>query len=207
MKYKISKIEIIWAVLSFPLFLFILTTVLSGAGNISYQGFAYDREGNLYLGRKYRIDVFAPNGEMAHSIPVESNMSYDFTLKDETVIVHAGSFLYWIDLSGTVLTKKQETREGWEIVPPNQENIFISDDGIKYTMEYSGFFSSSIYRWDGDQKTKIFTMPWFDYLTRLITVFTFGGMIVMVFYCLNKANKLGLVSSPFDFFQNQHKLR
>ena len=124
MKYKISKIEIIWAVLSFPLFLFILTTVLSGAGNISYQGFAYDREGNLYLGRKYRI-------EMAHSIPVESNMSYDFTLKDETVIVHAGSFLYWIDLSGNVLTKKQETREGWEIVPPNQENIFISDDGIK----------------------------------------------------------------------------
>ena len=34
MKYKISKIEIIWAVLSFPLFLFILTTVLSGAGNM-----------------------------------------------------------------------------------------------------------------------------------------------------------------------------
>lgn len=136
MKYKISKIEIIWAVLSFPLFLFILTTVLSGAGNISYQGFAYDREGNLYLGRKYRIDVFAPNGEMAHSIPVESNMSYDFTLKDETVIVHAGSFLYWIDLSGN-------GGHGWTVQYPDGSHWHAYPEGGKreHFSSYAGIGS------------------------------------------------------------------
>jgi len=207
MKCKFSRVEIVWIILSLPLFLFIVIASLSGAGTISYQGFAYDQEGNLYLGKTSKIDVFSPGGEMIHSIKVASTMSYDFTIKEETIIVHAGAHLFWIDLEGKELKKELNSKRRWEVVPPNRENIFISDDGTKYTMEYSGFFCSSIYRWNGSQKTELFKMPWFDYLTRLITIFTFSGLIIMVFYCLRKANKLGIVRHPFESFQDSHKLR
>lgn len=206
MKYKLSKIEIVAIVLAFPLFLFLVTTLLSGIGTVTYNGFAFDREGNLYLGRKYRIDVLNIDGEVINSINARATMRYDFTISDETIIVCAGTSLFWMDLQGTPLKEELQSRRWKQIIPPGEENIFVDDNGTKYTMGYSGFLRSTIYRWDGDQKTEVCKTPLIDYITRLVLLFAVCGYLFMLPYCFNKANKCGLLRTPFNLYGDPHKL-
>ena len=189
--YKISGKMVFLFVSFFFLVLYLICTVLTGFATISYNGFAFDRDGNLYLGKRDRVEVSDPEGHVIRTFRAMANLNFNFTISDDIIIMSAGDDLYWMDLSGNILEEELRSDRWQEFLPRGSENFFVDKDGTTYTMEPSGFFRTSIFRWDGEQKVEVFKMPLFDYITRLLFVVTVIDMFLLVGFVLGRENEMG----------------
>lgn len=183
-----------------------MCTTFSGLATISYNGFAYDREGNLYLGKSDRVEVMDTEGTVIRTFKAKANLNFDFTISNDEIIMVAGNDLYWMDLSGNVIEEELHSKRWQEFLPRGSENIFVDEDGTTYTMEYSGFLRTSIFRWDGDQKVEVFKMPLFDYISRLLTVAAVIDTVLLVGLTLGRENELGHMDDRLPSFLDPHKL-
>lgn len=197
-KSKISKFQIIGIILLNLMVLLNMFTILPGIITISYNGFAVDQDGCLYLGKRNRIEVMDSKGALLRTIPAKSTLNYDFTILDNEIVLRVGSNLYWLDLSGNVLKEELRSERWKEIIPPNNDDIFVDANGTKYTMEYSGFLRTSIFKWNGDEKMEIFKMPLFDYSMRLVLIFTVLGIMLMGGYSLGRLNTQGFFKGKLN---------
>lgn len=197
-KAKISKFQIIGIVLLNLMVLLNMFTILPGIVTISYNGFAVDQDGCLYLGKRNRIEVMDSKGALLRTIPAKPTLNYDFTILNNEIVLRVGSTLYWMDLSGNVLKEELKSERWKEIIPPNNDGIFVDANGTKYTMEYSGFLRTSIFKWNGDEKIEIFKMPLFDYSMRLVLIFTVLGIVLMGGYTLGRLNTQGFFKGKLN---------
>lgn len=197
-KAKISKFQIIGIVLLNLMVLLNMFTILPGIVTISYNGFAVDQDGCLYLGKRNRIEVMDSKGALLRTIPAKPTLNYDFTILNNEIVLRVGSNLYWLDLSGNVLKEELRSERWKEIIPPNNDGIFVDTSGTRYTMEYSGFLRTSIFKWNGDEKIEIFKMPLFDYSMRLVLIFTVLGIVLMGGYTLGRLNTQGFFKGKLN---------
>ncbi|MCH5353311.1 MAG: hypothetical protein J1E06_07590 [Acutalibacter sp.] len=205
-EHKFSKVHIAVFILFFPLVLFAGCVNLSGLATLSYNGFAYDKEGNLYLGKSRRVEVIDTEGNVIRTFNAEGTISYNFTISNDEIIMVAGTTLYWMDLSGNILETEVHSERWQEFLPRGSENSFVDEDGTTYTMEYSGFLRTSIFRWDGGKKTEVFKMPLFDYISRLLTVVAVIDTLLLVGLTLGRENELGHMDDRLPSFLDPHKL-
>lgn len=182
------KLQIISIIILFPLFLLILCTILPGVASITYNGFALDAESNLYLGKKGRVEVIDAEGTVIRTFHAKSFMHFDFTILDDEIVMRVGTNLFWMDLQGNVIKEELKSERWKEILPPGGETVFVDENGTKYTMEYSGFLRTSIFKWDGDRKEEIFKMPLFDYLMRLVLIITVIDIVIVACSSLGRLN-------------------
>lgn len=197
-KSKILKIQIVGIVLLTLMILLIMFTILPGIVTISYNGFAVDQDGYLYLGKKDRIEVIDSEGNLLRTIRAKSNMNFDFSIHENEIVMRAGSDLYWLDLQGNLLRQELKSKRWMEVLPPENKNLFVDASGTKYTMEYSGFLRTSIFKWNGDEKMEIFKMPLFDYSMRLVLIFTVVGVALMAGYTLGRLNTQGFFKGKLN---------
>lgn len=161
----------------------------------SYEGFAVDREENIYIGRYTHIYVISPEGEVLRMIDARTNRGYKFTIKKNTIFILASTSLYKLDLFGEEL---EEPVDYYSLETGQKPSFsyrrFISDDGTKYIMR-SPLFRTTIYRLSDSGAEPVFQMPPVEYAARLIliissTCWVIGGAIQLVRVVQNKKKTL-----------------
>ena len=204
--YKISGIRVFLFVFFFFSMLFLGCSILAGFITLSYNGFAYDKEGNLYLGKSGRVEVTDTEGTVIRTFRAKGTINFNFTISGDEIIMVARNDLYWMDLSGNVLEEELNSKRWQEFFPRGSETIFVDEDGTTYTMELSGFFRTCIFKWNGDQKEVVFKMPLLDYFGRLMFVVTCFGFIVVVSNALELVGEYEPVVQTVHSRWDSHKL-
>lgn len=166
-------------VLSYLFFAMVLAGILlisTGTSCVNYTGFAVDKEGNLYLGRKGEISVVSPKGSFLRSISARTGRGYRFTLSDDMLLVDTGDRYYKMDLLGNVL---EEGADAAAIRLQNRNRIFTAADGNVYQMKLVFPWKTQILKVDGEQETVIFQNTIADYGAGLLVMIGFVGMLAL----------------------------
>lgn len=166
-------------VLSYLFFAMVLSGILlisTGTSCVNYTGFAVDKEGNLYLGRKGEISVMSPEGGLLRSISARTGRGYRFTLSDDMLLVDTGDHYYKMDLLGNVL---EEGADAAAIRLQNRNRIFTAADGSVYQMKLVFPWKTQILKVDGEQETVIFQNTIADYGAGLLVMIGFVGMLAL----------------------------
>lgn len=166
-------------VLSYLFFAMVLAGILlisTGTSCVNYTGFAVDKEGNLYLGRKGEISVVSPEGGFLRSISARTGRGYRFTLSDDMLLVDTGDHYYKMDLLGNVL---EEGADAAAIRLQNRNRIFTAADGSVYQMKLVFPWKTQILKVDAEQETVIFQNTIADYGAGLLVMIGFVGMLAL----------------------------
>ena len=162
--------------------------VFSGHVCISYNGFAVDKEENLYVGMPSSIKVYSSEGDVLRSFSPKTSRGYSFTIKDgEVVLINTGDKLYTLDLYGNILSVvKCSNSEN------TNSNKFISKLGNEYVV-HNYMFRTSVSILDNGCERIVFKMPIQDYIVKLLDTISditlFLSVCVLVFKYKCKGNR------------------
>lgn len=173
---KMNGIQRVLSYLFFAMVLAGILLIFTGTSCVNYTGFAVDKEGNLYLGRKGEISVVSPEGGLLRSISARTGRGYRFTLSDDMLLVDTGDHYYKMDLLGNVL---EEGADAAAIRLQNKNRIFTDTDGNVYQMKLVFPWKTQILKVDGEQETVIFQNTIADYGAGLLVMIGFVGMLAL----------------------------
>ena len=136
----------------------------------SYQGFAVDSQGNLYLGVNLKIIAVDSNGLERYSFSTITNRGYSFTINEEDqILLRFGEYLYTMDLHGNVLKEDIGKEKADLILPQNRSTrSFRDSEGRIYQMS-NRFFRKEIYKYERGEASLIYQMPLLNYVAKLIS--------------------------------------
>ena len=135
----------------------------------SYQGFAVDSQGNLYLGVNLKIIAVDSNGLERYSFSTITNRGYSFTINEEDqILLRSSGCLYTMDLNGNVL--KEDDKETADLILPLNKSTrsFRDAEGRIYQMS-SRFFRKEIYKYERGEASLIYQMPVLNYAAKLVS--------------------------------------
>lgn len=166
--------------------LFIL--IFLGIVCIDYEGFAVDKEDNLYIGMPSIINVYSPEGDILRSFSPKTSRGYSFTIEDgETVFIDSGDKQYTLDLYGVFL---KTVTGNYPIV--TDLDRFISESGNEYIVHNHMFRTTVSVVEDGFEHI-VFKMPLRDYTVKLLDTISdfilFGLIAILVFKKRRLKNK------------------
>lgn len=176
---KYLQIKGIRRVLLYLFFAMVLAGILlisTGTSCVSYKGFAVDKEGNLYLGRKGEIAVVSRKGDFLRSISAMTGRGYRFTISEDMLLVDTGDHYYKMDLLGNILTEGADTTT---IRLQNKNSFFTDTDGNMYQMKLVFPLRTQILKVDGKQETVIFQNTIVDYGAGLLVAVGLLGMLAL----------------------------
>lgn len=135
----------------------------------SYQGFAVDSQGNLYLGVPSRIVVVDTNGVELYSFSTISTRGYAYTINEEDqILLRSIAYLYTMDLHGNVLKEEAATARNDHILPlTSSMRSFRDSAGNIYQMK-SRFFRTGIYKYVDGKASLVYQMPLLNYVLKLV---------------------------------------
>ena len=136
----------------------------------SYQGFAVDSQGNLYLGVNLKIIAVDSNGLERYSFSTITNRGYSSTINEEDqILLRFGEYLYTMDLHGNVLKEDIGKGKADLILPQNRSTrSFRDSEGRIYQMS-NRFFRKEIYKYDHGEASLIYQMPLLNYAAKLVS--------------------------------------
>lgn len=176
---KYLQIKGIRRVLLYLFFAMVLAGILlisTGTSCVSYTGFAVDKEGNLYLGRKGEISVVSREGDFLRSISAMTGRGYRFTISEDMLLVDTGDRYYKMDLFGNILT---EGADATTMRLQNKNSFFTDTDGNVYQMKLVFPLKTQILKVDGKQETVIFQNTIVDYGAGLLVAVGLFGMLAL----------------------------
>ena len=135
----------------------------------SYQGFAVDSHGNLYLGVNSKIIAVDSNGLERYSFSTITNRGYSFTINEEDqILLRSSGCLYTMDLNGNVL--KEDDNETADLILPLNKSTrsFRDSEGRIYQMS-NRFFRKEIYKYDRGEASLFYQMPLLNYVAKLVS--------------------------------------
>lgn len=181
-KYKYCFFNKLSAFIFLICFLKTILFILISSGNvcIDYDGFAVDKDENLYVGMTSLIRVYSPEGDILRSFSPKTSRGYSFTIEDgETVFVDSGDKQYILDLYGNLLS----TVMGNYSKAINSDR-FISKSGNEYVV-HNRMLRTSISIVDDGCESVVFKMPIKDYIVKLLDTISdfvlFISIVVLVF--------------------------
>lgn len=176
---KMSNFMKVYIVVVSFICIFILVLEISGNVCTSYRGFAVDNEENIYIGKK-NIEVYSLQGEFLRSINPQTTRGYSFTIaSNDNILISTGDYLYTIDLFGNVINKKSIDDYADDPLSGISTKKYISANGKKYIIK-NRLFRTGVYRLNGKQEIKIYEMPLFDYIIKLLSYITYLSMITVI---------------------------
>lgn len=142
-----------------------LFLIITGSVSLSFNGFAVDEQGQLYIGRDNTI-VVLNNREYSRSISPHTSRTYKFTIiNDESIILSTSSEVYVMDLYGNVLQQYPDDDTSVYNQLQRQSRHYIASDGTKYAMKRH-WGRIRIYKED----EIVYEMPLHDYTVYLILI-------------------------------------
>lgn len=190
---KMNGIQRVLSYLFFAMALAGILLISTGTSCVNFTGFAVDKEGNLYLGRKGEISVVSPEGGFLRSISARTGRGYRFTLSDDMLLVDTGDHYYKMDLLGNVL---EEGADAAAIRLQNKNRIFTDTDGNVYQMKLVFPWKTQILKVDGEQETVIFQNTIADYGAGLLVMIGFVGMLALPAVNVIRQKQVSPVDKP-----------
>jgi len=183
---KEDKVYLLLFLFAFVLFLSVLWLVFS-VPTIEYSGFALDSAGNIYLGKDGgTIQVVDPSGAELRRFSATTSRGYNFTIKDDQVLVSHWPYIVTLDLYGNEITREDLTDIDYSLFPKYSKYKFTDADGTLYRIKLLQF-RTKIYRCTENGEVCIFKMPLRDLLKKsmfigcvpLINVLVFVGLLLV----------------------------
>lgn len=177
---KSIKLLIIYLLCVFPVFSVCFFMVMFGDVSISYNGFALDSSGVLYIGtdagiQKYKDEI------MIDLIDPKTSRGYIFTITDEDhILLSTASTVYILDLEGNTIDEYDDTGTKAYNYLQSTKRVFATQDGKKYVMN-SEFGRINIC----SDEEMIYQMPVTDYIVKVISflsgisIFIFAPIIII----------------------------
>lgn len=195
MKFPAQKRYFIFAIIYF-VFMWLLTTtyLLLSLSNIicaEINGFAYDDDGNLYLGYNSQIVVLDQTGSKIRAFSSKTDSSFRFYIYQEAIYNYISpSMLLITDLYGRELEQIEVTNDNRDSLPYAQDssNERTTTDGTKYFCDYhNGRYT--IYKQNGENMVEMYKMPLFDYSLKLLFNLSFISIWIMIPLTIYKLSK------------------
>lgn len=161
-----------------------LTLILTGKVTLDYSGFAFDSQGNFYLGKDSKIEVYHDEA-LVRTINAKTSRGYAFTVQNDTIILSTGTTVYTMDLQGNVTDEKEDPDTRTFNALQKQKKVFTSDDGHTYTQKKL-FGRISIVSDDGDT---VFRMPVSDFVIKSVLTATVISLFIAVPVLIVRAGK------------------
>ena len=172
--FSLACIFVVLSLLASVVMFFLLT----GKVNLFYTGFALDSQGRLYVGKASKIDVWE-DGRYITSISPQTSHGYAFTIQHDSILLAANSNLYTMDLSGNILTQKEDahTQEYNRLYA--QRKRFTQTDGVSYrSQNCMGYYTISCM--DNQNDEPIYRMPLLDYAIKILCVVTYVSWAIYI---------------------------
>ena len=171
---KISLLIII------PFMWLILIAQITGTVCLSYQGFAIDKSGNIYLGKSGNIEVLDDKGKLIKNISPMTSRGYRFTItENDEIVISTGNYWYRKDLSNNLLDKGEITTYEDDPLTRVKRYKYISADGSQYVMKMC-FFRTNVYKITEENRVSVYQMPLFDYFIRLLSFVVYPSFVIVV---------------------------
>lgn len=157
------------------LFCATMILTLSGTVTFSYNGFAIDETGSLYIGQ-YEYLVVYDQGHMIKKIPLMTSKGYSFTIRDNHLVVAANAKIYTTDLNGKILSEEDDRLTQTYNELYRRRKSFETVDGQVYkSTNWLGYYI--IWNINKQSSKIIYQMPIFDYIVKVIFIMTCIGMV------------------------------
>lgn len=168
---------IVAGIIAFIINAVVIGSVIGGV-NVLWRGFALDRQGLLYIGGTYRIDVIR-EGKKVGEVQTPAINGVMFTIENgDTILIYYGSYCYRMDLKGNELGKTKVDSDQRDKVR-GEANYFTAGNGLTYRMSSPWGRTQIAYEQDG-KETVVYQMPDSVYILRILFVLSF----ISLGYCL-----------------------
>lgn len=156
--------------------IFIIIVYISAYNNkITWDGFAVDENGLLYIGHTGEIDVIDQDYSI-YILDVPTTRGFQFTIENgDTITVYTGAHSYKLDLAGNIL---EEAEPKWNL-GIKRNGPFTALNGLTYYMVSPWGRPQIMYMLNGAE-TIVYQMPLKNYIGRILFIFVFIGQ----FYCV-----------------------
>ena len=169
--YKVLALII---VLIYPI---IMIGFVAGNYDTSYNGFAIDSKGYVYMGCEKEIKVFK-NNLYCYSISPRTSRGYEFTIFNEKILVEVSQSVFVLDTKGNDVEYSEDlTNVSIHSVRPNKK-VFLTDNNV-YKMKKTLGRTRIV----DNKNDVVFEMPLRDYSAKIILSFSsicFGGAVILL---------------------------
>lgn len=169
MKRFMFFLKILLVFIFCSVFCFSMLCYLTGICTISYNGFAVDYKGSLYIGfPEGKIKVFEDK-QYVKTIFSGTNKGYDFTIVDgDKIYVYIAPQGYFLDLNGKRIDSPYDEYTNLREFRPDKKE-FVFDDNVIYKQQFNMGRTKFIKISDGDVET-IYEMPMVDYIVKVVLI-------------------------------------
>lgn len=172
---KIKKSLFIYSTISGLVMLFCLCMMFSGKVSLSYNGFAVDKNGNIYIGKEYNISVYNKS-KLVRTIYPQTSRGYYFTIKNgENIILSDATYVYKMDLDGNIILKEIDSGTSMYNELQFKRNKFVDENRNEY------FLKRPLGRIKIYCNSKVvYEMPILDYTVRILLISVLVSLVVFL---------------------------
>ena len=177
----------IYSCIIFTLVVICFYFMISGNVTIGYSGFGFDSSDVLYIGTDTAIEKYV-DGNKVGEINPQTSRGYAFTLENDIILLSTASYVYNLDLDGTVISKEEDIGTKTFNKIERKKNHFITPDGREY--RFKSFLGRRYI--DDAAGTVIYKMPLLDYIVKVVLDLVAISMFIcvpIIVWKTRKANK------------------
>ena len=164
---KAPKLLIEYLSIGVPIMLICIILLVSGNVSLSTYSFALDSAGKLYVGKESKLEVYS-NETLIMTIFPMTTKGYLFTIKnDDTILLSDASTVYIMDLTGTVLSQREDRFSETFSTLDNSKKTFVTKNGHNY-QKRSIWGRDVIVHVFGNDEIVIYRMPLLDYIVKIL---------------------------------------
>ncbi|MBO5065852.1 MAG: hypothetical protein J6D06_07045 [Clostridia bacterium] len=160
---------------------FAVIGTMTGKYTTSYDGFAVDKEENVYIGYpEGKIKVYKDK-KYLKTIFSGTNRGVDFTIVDgDKIYVYIAPQGYFLDLNGKRIEYQGGEFDSFYTYRP-QKSEFVFDDGVIYKQKFN-MGRTKIVKISADIIETVYQMPLEDYIVKIIIFLDYILLVVVVIY-------------------------
>ena len=182
---KNKGILILFAFISGGVFFFCLLCVLIGSVARTYNGFAVDSNGKIYIGSGHRIKIYEDQ-QIIGEITTGTSRGFAFTIQgNDTILLSTSTVVYIMTLDGKIIDQYDDTDTSiYNRYQKNKE--FRTSDGILYRA-YNTWGRMKIYKED----VVIYQAPIEDFAVKLVMPVSMACFFLCVAFIIPEGLKTG----------------
>ena len=177
MKKYIKKL-VLFGMITMPICGVFAICVVTGVIVVSYNGFAVDNDGMLYVGKNRKIDVY-DNSEFVKTVYCTTR-GYHFTIQDENLYIATGGQVKIMDLYGRIIETIEDSTYGEEHRLAKERFLYVTDDARYVATNTFGFYKITKCSNDGGSEV-VYQKPILDFVLGLAGPLSFAAFMIFLF--------------------------